>query len=68
LIEADFQREYQIDLNLSLASLTWRRFVVLLGGLSGESRWQGALQNGKKKPREVSGKAAESYALSLKTA
>jgi hypothetical protein len=38
LIEADFQREYGIDLGASLGELTWRRFCVLLGGLSADSR------------------------------
>lgn len=33
MIEADFQREYQIDLTKEMNTLTWRRFLVLLGGL-----------------------------------
>lgn len=31
-------REYQIDLMADLDHMTWRRFCVLLGGLSGDSR------------------------------
>ncbi|MCE5200847.1 bacteriophage Gp15 family protein [bacterium] len=37
-MESDFQREYGIDLETSLRSLTWRRFLVLMGGLSSNSR------------------------------
>ena len=33
-IEADFLRDYQIDLLLMLDILTWRRFLVLLNNLS----------------------------------
>lgn len=33
MIEADFQREYNIDLARQFYSLSWRRFLVLLGGL-----------------------------------
>lgn len=38
-IESDFQREYNIDLITYISTMSWRRFVVLLRGLSGESRW-----------------------------
>lgn len=37
LIEADFQREYGIDLSESLSRISWRRFTILLQGLSRES-------------------------------
>lgn len=37
LLEADFQREYNINLMASLWSMTWRRFLVLLQGLSSDS-------------------------------
>ena len=37
VLEADFQREYAID--LTTASLTWRRFVILANGLSPDSIW-----------------------------
>jgi len=35
LIEADFTREYGID--LAQETLTWRRFINLIGALSAES-------------------------------
>ena len=37
MVEADFQREYQIDLLLEIDTITWRRFCILLNGLSGDS-------------------------------
>lgn len=37
-MEADFLREYRIDLVRELPQLSWRRFLVLLAGLSSESR------------------------------
>jgi hypothetical protein len=37
-VEADFQREYRIDLIPALDSgMTWRRFCALVTGLSGDS-------------------------------
>lgn len=40
MIEADFAREYGMDLTAELAAgLSWRRFRVLLAGLSASSRW-----------------------------
>lgn len=36
-IEADFQREYGINLGESISIMSWRRFTVLLQGLSRES-------------------------------
>ncbi len=37
-MEADFQREYRIDLMPALDSgMTWRRFCALVTGLSGDS-------------------------------
>jgi len=36
-IEADFQREYGIDLVKLLPEMSWRRFFVLLQGLSPNS-------------------------------
>lgn len=39
IIEADFMREYRIDTGQALREgMSWRRFQVLLLGLSGESR------------------------------
>lgn len=36
-VEADFLREYQIDLAVALEDMTWRRFMILLRGLSPNS-------------------------------
>jgi len=40
-IEADFQREYRLDLNELIfgRQITLRRFMILLRGLSGRSAW-----------------------------
>lgn len=38
-IEADFEREYGINLGSDVWGMSWRRFVVLLRGLSGRSGW-----------------------------
>lgn len=40
LIEADFQREYQIDLAREVWWMSWRRFTVLLRDLSPEAGWK----------------------------
>jgi hypothetical protein len=45
MIEADFEREYRIDLLTGVKTLTWRRFLVLLAGLSVNSMVATALQN-----------------------
>lgn len=37
LIEADFQREYQINLIKEYETMSWRRFLVLLRGLGPNS-------------------------------
>lgn len=37
ILEADFTREYGID--LTAARISWRRFVVLANGLSKNSVW-----------------------------
>lgn len=39
-IEADFQREYAIDLSRAVWTMPWRRFVALLNGLSLGSTWK----------------------------
>lgn len=36
-IEADFQREYGINLMEELDKMSWRRFLTLLRGLSGDA-------------------------------
>lgn len=40
-IEADFEREYRMDLSAVVWSMSWRRFLVLLRGLSSRSGWVG---------------------------
>jgi len=38
MIEADFQREYGINLNKAITEgMTWRRFIVLLGNFGPNS-------------------------------
>ena len=37
MVEADFQREYGIDLSKEIDNMSWRRFVVLLQNLSTNS-------------------------------
>jgi len=39
IVEADFQREYQINLICDIKTMNWRRFIVLLTGLSPDSLW-----------------------------
>lgn len=44
LIEADFKREYRIDLALEIRTMSWRYFLTLLSGLSPRSRFIMKLQ------------------------
>ncbi len=44
-MEADFLREYGLDLSTALAGMTWRRFLVLLRGLSPNAATVTALQS-----------------------
>lgn len=37
MIEADFMREYGINLSFALDKMSWRRFLVLLYNLSSDS-------------------------------
>ncbi|WP_409264024.1 hypothetical protein [Lysinibacillus irui] len=37
LIEADFQREYGLNLEESIDQISWRRFLILILGLSPNS-------------------------------
>lgn len=37
IIEADFQREYHINLEEDIWEMSWRRFLTLLNNLSGDS-------------------------------
>lgn len=48
-VEADFQREYGIDLLAGLDGMSWRRFLVLLQGLSAGSWWAKLLEDDKPK-------------------
>ena len=63
-IEADFQREYRIDLGTQVWWMPWRRFIVLLRGLSAQSGWYAlAKRNGQ--VRKISGRQVDSYFASL---
>ena len=61
-IEADFQREYRIDLAAEIShsfkhggGLSWRKFLVLLSGLSSQSTWVAWRANYKPQPRPSMG-------------
>lgn len=58
LLEADFQREYQIDLNASIGSMPWRRFLVLLAGLSPNSAFRAMVGEEENRPVVLEGGAA----------
>lgn len=47
LIEADFMREYRIDLVKELPAMSWRRFMVLVSGLSVNSHFYLSFQGQK---------------------
>jgi len=51
LIEADFQREYGINLDKELDTLSWRRFLTLLAGLGMNSTLINVISQAKQ-PRE----------------
>ena len=51
MIESDFLREYRIDLFQEITSMSWRRFKVLLRGLSSQSCWY--IINQKTKPNDI---------------
>ncbi len=40
VIEADFYREYRLDLVEVISIISWRRFVMLLNGLSVDSLYR----------------------------
>ena len=48
VIEADFQREYRINIAKELKDMSWRRFRALLSGLSSNSVWFAVIENEKK--------------------
>lgn len=50
IIEADFQREYGINLIAACNDMSWRRFLILLRGLSAESALAMSIQMDKNKP------------------
>ena len=58
MIEADFHREYKIDLVKELPFMTWRKFNVLLGGLSGDSVLISHLRNHKEVLQGAEGEKA----------
>lgn len=47
IIEADFQREYGLNLVEALPQMSWRRFIVLLNALSGNSVYLNVLRGRK---------------------
>lgn len=51
LVESDFQREYNLDLVTS--DMSWRKFQVLLGGLTGDSVFYSVIRDEKKKKTEL---------------
>lgn len=53
-IEADFQREYGVDLSKEFFSITYRRFKVLIKGLSKNSAFVMHLYNISRRPEEIS--------------
>lgn len=53
LIEADFQREYGINLVEELDVLSWRRFLVLLGGLGMNSTLINVISQAKRHSEEA---------------
>lgn len=55
-LEADFLREYGLDLMKAVETMSWRRFLTLVRGLSSMSAYQGWLEAQRQKPLE--GKAA----------
>jgi hypothetical protein len=64
-IEADFQREYRIDLGVEVWWMPWRRFITLLRGLSARSGWYQLARAKAKGPRKISGAQVDAYFQSL---
>lgn len=66
-IEADFEREYRIDLADEVWDMSWRRFMVLLRGLSLRSGWvslaRARTKNGTRKI--IKGAAVDDYFASV---
>jgi hypothetical protein len=58
MIEADFMREYSMDLSFSINNISWRRFELLLDNLSINSNTVNIIQQRKEgKIAVVSSKA-----------
>lgn len=53
LIEADFKREYGLDLVREVRTMSWRYFLSLLVGLSQKSRFMMILQEKQEKRKDV---------------
>lgn len=53
LIEADFRREYRIDLILEIRTMSWRYFLALLSGLSADSRFMMKLQEKQEESKDL---------------
>lgn len=53
LIEADFRREYRIDLVFEISKMSWRYFLSLLSGLSAESRFMTKLQQKEEQEKDM---------------
>ena len=49
-IEADFLRDYQIDLRVQLDNMSWRRFTVLLNNLNPDGAVSSRIRMLKEKP------------------
>jgi hypothetical protein len=66
IIEADFQREYRLDLTQELPGMTWRRFMVLVNGLGPHSAWVTLQVHKKQQPVLITDQeAAERHMESL---
>lgn len=63
MLEADFQREYRIDLTRDLWNMSWRRFTTLMNNLSGESVYILTLQARKEGKVAIEMNDEESNAL-----
>ena len=53
MIEADFLREYRINLEQEINTITWRKFIILLKNLSVNSNWYLINMNANNKENEL---------------
>lgn len=62
-LEADFAREYGLDLMRAAQTMSWRRFLVLVRGLSSRSAYREWRQSERQKPLEgeAAGAAVRSW-------